>query len=935
MAYDIGYDTTPFIRESVQDVVTTMLEAVALVGLVVLVFLQDWKAMVLPMIDVPVSIIGTFAVMAAVGFSLNNISLFGLVLAIGIVVDDAIVVLENIERMLARGYDVRTATIKAMDEVTGPIVAVALVLCAVFVPCAFISGITGHFFRQFAVTISVSTVISAINAITMTPSRAVLLFKAKEGGGGLEHRREALPWWFFAAAGGVLTLLLGPRMAQAAGFKLQAVQGWGAIFSVQSAMLFLPGAVAGGVVGWFIIRPVNAVLGWLFRGFNHGFDWMSGVYGHSVGKLLRLSALVLVVYCGLLALTYWVFQKAPTGFIPQQDQGRLIVSVQLPDSASLQRTEQAMMQVEKIALATPGVAHTVAWAGLSFLLQANSTNFGSMFIVLDPFDKRQKPELRDTAIMARLRREWSKQVKEAIVTIYGASPIPGLGSAGGFKFIVEDRGDLGLEQLQEQTEKLVRRLQVSGYRLTDGTWASLRLEKMPEETLDKLKDLTDKKFDSEEALSRQLSKLLDKGESAHWKRILLDRARMPSGLNSVATQFRSKTPQLFLDIDRTKVTSLGVSLDDVNQTLDMYMGSLYVNSFNDFGRHWQVTVQAEGEYRNRVEDLNLLQVRNKFGQMVLLGTLVNPRDIGGPIAITRYNLYTAASVSGNIQTGYSSGDAIKSIDEIAGESLPLSMKTDWTELMFMQRRAGNTATYVFFLSIVSVFLALAALYESWSLPLAVILVVPLCLLCSVAGVLFTKRDVNIFVQIGLVVLVGLACKNAILVVEYAKQLHQEGRPRLEATREASRLRLRPILMTSFAFVFGVIPLMIASGAGAEMRRSLGTAVFNGMVGVTLFGIFLTPVFFYVITGLGEARLLASFAMVRLVSTGLGGLTGLATGFLLGKIGVVRLPWAAIVGAGAGILIVLAILEIHRRIRLPASAGISPPLTSDSKNREHP
>jgi multidrug efflux pump subunit AcrB len=919
VAYEIGYDTTPFIRESVQDVVTTMLEAVALVGLVVLVFLQDWRAMILPMIDVPVSIIGTFAVMAAVGFSLNNISLFGLVLAIGIVVDDAIVVLENIERMLARGFDVRTATIKAMDEVTGPIVAVALVLCAVFVPCAFISGITGHFFRQFAVTISVSTVISAINAITMTPSRAVVLFK-KEGNAAHEHQREALPWWIFAIAGGLLTFWFGPRLALAVGGRIPFPDGKSAILSLQSLILFAPGALVGGLVGWFIIRPVNAVLGWLFRGFNHGFDGMSGIYSRSVGRLLRLSVIVLPVYCGLLALTYWVFQKAPTGFIPQQDQGRLLVNVQLPDSSSLQRTEDAVIKIEKIARQTPGVAHTVAISGLSFLLQANSPNFGSMFVVLDPFDKRQKPELRDTAIMARLRKEWAKEVKDAVVTVFGSSPIPGLGVAGGFKFIVEDRGDLGLEALQNQTEKLVGRLQVAGYRLSDAAWAALVADNVPETTLSKLKDLRNTEFESEEAYSRQLAKLLDKGELARSKKALLDRARVSSGLNSVATQFRSKTPQLFLDIDRTKAASLGVALNDVNQTLDMYMGSLYVNSFNDFGRHWQVTVQAEGKYRNQVEDLNLLQVRNKFGQMVLLGTLVHPREIGGPIAVTRYNLYTAASVSGNIQTGTSSGDAIKGIDRVANESLPLSMKTDWTELMFMQKRAGNTATYVFFLSIVSVFLALAALYESWSLPLAVILVVPLCLLCSVAGVLFTNRDVNIFVQIGLVVLVGLACKNAILVVEYAKQLHQEGRPPLEATVEASRLRLRPILMTSFAFIFGVIPLMIASGAGAEMRRSLGIAVFNGMVGVTLFGIFLTPVFFYVITGLGEAPLFSSLLALRLVSSTLGGLLGLAIGFLLGKLGVVRLPWAAFVGASAGILIVLSVVEIHRRIRPPSGPG---------------
>ena len=881
--YAIGYDTTPFIRESVQDVMITMLEAVALVGLVVLIFLQDWRAMILPMIDVPVSIIGTFAVMAAMNFSLNNISLFGLVLAIGIVVDDAIVVLENIERMLARGHDVRTATIKAMEEVTGPIIAVALVLCAVFLPCAFISGITGQFFKQFALTISVSTVISAINAITMTPSRAVLLFKSEERhaaasqDGGLkptpqenaarEVRREALPWWIFGLAGGLLTLWLA-RKFLAGHFGLPAAVAWGGFADLPAwlswmlaAAFFIPGSVTGGILGWSVIKRVNRVLGWSFRKFNHYFERMSSGYAFFVGGLLRVSMVVLAVYGGLLALTYGVFQRAPTGFIPQQDQGRLIANIQLPDSSSLERTEAVVDKIVKIARGdpkdqehypgVPGIAHTVAFAGSSFLLQANSSNFASMFIVLAPFDERQKPELRDTAIMNRLSQACAEQVPEAQFTVLGASPIPGLGTAGGFKFIVEDRGGGGfdLADLQKQTEDLIQEL------------------------------------------------------------------RQVPGLSRITTQFRSKTPQLFLDIDRDKAASLGVSLTDVNQTLDIFMGSSYVNSFNDFGRHWQVTLQADGAYRKATEDLNLFQVRNTLGQMVLLGTLVHPREIAGPIAVPRYDLYAAASVSGNIQTGTSTGEAIQTIDRIAAQALPLSMNADWTELMFMQKRVGDTSLFVFFLAIVSVFLALSALYESWSLPLAVILVVPLCLLCSVAGVLFTQRDVNIFVQIGLVVLVGLACKNAILVVEYAKQLHLEGRSARDATKEASRLRLRPILMTSFAFIFGVIPLMTAAGAGAEMRRSLGVAVFSGMFGVTLFGIFLTPVFFYVLIGLGESRLLASAAAQRFVSCSLGGLVGLAGGFLLGKLGVVLLPWSAVVGAAAGILVALVFSEIHRRVRM--------------------
>jgi multidrug efflux pump len=728
--YEIAYDITPFIRESVDDVVYTLLEAVVLVGVVVLVFLQNWRAVLIPLVAVPVAIVGTFAVMAALHFSLNNISLFGLVLAIGIVVDDAIVVVENVERWLAHGLPPREATRKAMDEVTGPVIAVALVLAAVFVPCAFISGITGQFFRQFAVTIAVSTAISAFNSLTLSPALAALLLKPHGA------RRDPLT------------------------------------------------------------RLLNALLGWFFRLFNKGFSAGTAGYAWAVGKLLRVNLLVLLAYGGLLALTYWVFMRAPTGFVPQQDQGRIIVSVQLPDAASLERTKEALALVEKITLQTPGVAHTVTISGLSFVQQANSSNFASMFVILDPFEKRTRPDLKDTAIMARLRRQWAEQVKEAQVIVFGAPPIPGLSVAGGFKLMVEDRGGLGLDALEKQTDALIRKLQ-----------------------------------------------------------------RYP-GLSGVSTQFRSNTPQLFMDIDRTKVATLGVSLDDVNQTLGMYLGSLYVNSFNEFGRRWQVTVQAEGEYRTRVEDINLFQVRNKWGQMVPLGTLVNLREIGGPVMVIRYNLYTAAPVTGNLLPGVSSGDVIAEIDRLSGETLPITMKTEWTELMFMQIRAGNTAMVVFALAVVCVFLALAALYESWSLPLAVILVVPLCLLCSVAGVLFTHTDVNIFVQIGLVVLVGLACKNAILIVEFAVQMHREGKPRFESTVEASRLRLRPILMTSFAFILGVVPLVLAGGAGAEMRRSLGTAVFSGMLGVTLFGIFLTPVFFYVIQGLGETRLFSSSIVQR-------------------------------------------------------------------------
>ena len=778
--YEVSYDTTPFIRQSVDEVARTLLEAVVLVGVVVLVFLQSWKATLIPLVAVPVAIVGTFAVMAALGFSLNNISLFGLVLAIGIVVDDAIVVVEDVERWLERGLDPKEAARRAMDEVTGPVVAVAIVLCAVFVPCAFITGITGQFFRQFAVTIAASTAISAVNSLTLSPALAAILLRPK---GGL---RDPLA------------------------------------------------------------RLLDLMLGWFFRAFNRAFDAGTGAYAKAVGGLLRGRLIVLIAYGGLVALTLWVFGRAPTGFIPQQDQGRLIVNVQLPDSASLQRTQDVMAQVEAIAREAPGVAHTIGISGLSFVMSGNASNFGSMFVILDPFEARRVPDLRDTAIMEHLRREWSRQIKDASVTVYGAPPIPGLSVAGGFKLMVEDRGGLGLAELQARTDELIGKLR-----------------------------------------------------SGH-------------GLSGVSTQFRSDTPQLFMDIDRSKAQSLGVSLDDLDQTLQIYLGSLYATSFNRFGRYWQVNLQAEGPSRARVEEINLLQVRNKTGQMVPLGSLVSVREIGGPVFITRYNLATSAPVTGNLEPGTSSGVAIADIERLSAESLPQSMKTEWTELMFMQIRAGDTAIYVFALSVMCVFLSLAALFESWALPLAVVLVVPMCLLCSVSGVLATGRPVDIFVQIGLVVLVGLACKNAILIVEFARGLHREGRPLDEAAREASRLRLRPILMTSLAFILGVVPLVVAEGAGAEMRRSLGTAVFAGMIGVTLFGIVLTPVFYRLLQGLGETRLFASIATRRVGTCAAGAGLGATFGFLLARVGHAHLPWGPAIGGCAGLLVAMMVLGLRRR-----------------------
>ena len=783
--YKIVYDTTPFIRESVDEVFYTLRDAVLLVAVVVLLFLQDWKAMILPMIDVPVSLIGTFAIMAAMGFTLNNLTLFGLVLAIGIVVDDAIVVLENIERLIATGLDARTATIQAMEEITGPVLAITLVLSSVFVPCCFLGGVSGQFFRQFAVTISVSTIISAVNALTMTPSRAVVIFRTEEGQGHAP-RHEALPWWIFGLVGGIVTYYTAPQLfagrwdpGAALGGALGGSPGW-LSWSVVSAARFAPGAVVGGLAGWFLIRPVNAVLGFLFGGFNRWFDRMTAAYGRAVGRTLRLSAVVLVTYAGLLGLTYWQFQRAPAGFIPQQDKGYLILNVQLPDSASVERTERVMERIGKLARATEGVAHTVGVSGRSLILNANAPNLGSLYVLLEPFEKRHDASRSGDVIAKTLADRCREEVGGAIVSAFGAPPIDGLGTTGGFKLILEDRGNLGLDQLQRFAGQIV------------------------------------------------------------------DRAQRTEGLQDLFNSSGASTPWLNLDIDRTKCMVHGVAVSDIFNTLQVYLGSYYVNNFNEYGRTWQVNVQADSRFRYDRAAIRRLQVRNSLGQMVQLGTVMDVRDTSGPVMVMRYNLYLAAAVNGSPGPRTGSAEAVSMMQQIADETLPRSMAGEWTDLAFLQLAAGNSAMYFFFLAVVFVFLVLAAQYESWKLPLAVILVVPMCLFCSVTALQMAGLEVNIFTQIGFVVLVGLASKNAILIVEFAKQKQEAGATRREATVEACRLRLRPILMTSFAFILGVVPLVIARGAGAEMRRALGLAVFGGMLGVTFFGIFLTPVFYYVI-----------------------------------------------------------------------------------------
>jgi multidrug efflux pump len=778
MRYGIVYDTTPFIEESVNEVFHTLRDAVVLVAIVVLLFLQDWKAMILPMIDVPVSLIGTFAVMYAIGFTLNNLTLFGLVLAIGIVVDDAIVVLEAVETKLAEGLDAKAATIKAMGEITGAIIAITLVLCSVFLPSALLGGISGQFYRQFALTIAASMIISAINAMTMTPSRAVVIFKDyKHGAHGHEDTREALPWWGYAALVGWLgAVLLTKYLLPVIGFAPAKGEENSTMAWVVWGMLWIPGLI----IGWFAYRPVNKLLSRFFKLFNRGFDVVTAIYGRIVAGFLRVSVIVLLVYGGLLGLTWLGFARIPAGFVPTQDKGYLVVDVQLPDSASLERTIAALKRIEDRARKTKGVSHTIGIPGQSFILNAIGSNLGSMFVILDEFEHRRDHSLYGDQIARRLQREFYTDILEAQVAVFGAPAVDGLGNAGGFKLMVEDVTNVGLDTLQGQTDNLA------------------------------------------------------------------DKGRQSPGIAGLFSSFRANTPQLYIDIDRTKCKSMGVPLQDVFNTLQVYLGGYYVNDFNRFGRTWQVNLQADASFRLKAEDVRQLKVRNSAGEMVPLATVATVEDVGGPLMITRYNMRTAAPLNGASLPGVSSGTVIKTMNALGQEELPRGMSFEWTELTFLQLQEGSAVFLAFGGAVILVFLVLAAQYESYSLPLAVILVVPMCILSALVGVAAIKSDINIFVQVGFIVLVGLAAKNAILIVAFAKAAQEAGQSRFDATLAACRSRLRPIIMTSFAFILGVVPLMIAHGAGAEMRRTLGTAVFSGMLGVTFFGIFLTPVFYYVI-----------------------------------------------------------------------------------------
>jgi len=716
LKFDILYDTSPFISESIVEVLKTLRDAIILVAIVVLIFLQSWRATLIPLIAVPVAVIGTFAVMGIMGFSLNTLSLFGLVLAIGIVVDDAIVVVENVERLIAQGLTPRDATIKAMEEVTGPVIGVALVLSAVFVPCAFISGVVGLFFRQFALTIAVSTILSAINSLTLSPALARILLKP--------HGAKKDPLELF----------------------------------------------------------LHFCFGWFFSLFNATFALVTRLYGNLVGLLLRRSIPVLIGYGFVLWFTVRAFGSYPLGFVPIQDQGYLVLTVMMDDGASVQRTNETLMKIDKVVRAIPGVRATLSIAGQSLLYNANSPNWGSMFVILEEFKDRKTPGKSAMEILLEIRKNCSTRFHEATVGIYPAPPVKGLGTAGGFKLYIEDRGNLGEQILQDSANDLV---------------ASM-------------------------------------GEF---------------GLPMVRTDYNANQPQFFLDIDRQKVRDQGVEIEEVFQALQTYMGSVFINNLNLYSRYWQLKAMALPEFRAKTEGLLNLKVRNKKGDMVPMATLLHIRNDRGPSMIMRYNLYPAAPIAGIPSPAMSTGTLISKTNALAEHQLPDNFKMEWSEIFYLQIISGNTAVYLFLLGILLVFLVLAALYESWSHPFAVILVVPLCLLSAMGGLYIAHMPIDILAQVGLVVLVGLASKNAILIVEFARELRHRDMPIAEATKEACLLRLRPIAMTSFAFILGVFPLVTARGAGAEMRWSLGITVFAGMLGVTLFGTLLTPVFFQTMEGI--------------------------------------------------------------------------------------
>ncbi|MFL6804800.1 MAG: efflux RND transporter permease subunit [Xanthobacteraceae bacterium] len=718
LAYRVAYNTTEFIQQSVDEVITTLFEAALLVVIVIILFLQTWRAAIIPIVAIPVSLIGTFFVMTAFGFSLNNLTLFGLVLAIGIVVDDAIVVVENVERYLRQGLSPREAAHKTMDEVGGALVAIAVVLCAVFIPAVFITGISGAFYRQFALTITASTVISAVVSLTLSPALAALLLRPH----GHDERRGL----------------------------------WG-----------------------MVARPFDA----LFSGFNKLFEKLSLGYGALTRRVLRVAALMLVVYGGLIALTYFQFARTPSGFIPPLDRGYFIVAISLPPGASLERTDRVVRRASEVLLSRPGVAHAVTFAGFDGATFTDAPNYGVIFITLKPFEERVKAKLATESILNDLRAQM-QALREALVLVLPPPSVPGIGTGGGFKMYVQDRAGRGPRALEQAV----------------GT--------------------------------------------------ITGRANQIPGLVQVFTLFNTATPRFYADIDRTKAEMLGVPITRFFDTLSTYMGSTYVNDFNILGRTYRVTAQADNPFRLTLRDVETLRTRSVSNDMVPLGSVANFREITGPYRVPRYNLFPAAEVQGATLPGFSTGQAIAAMEGMIAANLPSGFGFEWTEIALQEKATGNTAVVAFSLAVVFVFLLLAAQYESVLLPLAVILIVPMCLLAAISGVLLRGMDNNILTQIGFIVLIGLAAKNAILIVEFARQAEERGLDRWDAAVEAARTRLRPILMTSFAFILGVVPLVLATGAGAEMRQALGTAVFFGMLGVTLFGLLFTPVFYLLVRWVG-------------------------------------------------------------------------------------
>ncbi|MEH6447414.1 MAG: multidrug efflux RND transporter permease subunit [Oleispira sp.] len=712
--YSIVYDPTIFVRDSIEAVISTLLEALLLVVLVVVLFLQNWRAAIIPLVAVPVSLVGTFAIMHMMGFSLNALSLFGLVLAIGIVVDDAIVVVENVERNISDGLAPVAATRQAMKEVTGPIIATTLVLAAVFIPTAFMSGLTGQFYKQFALTITIATFISALNSLTLSPALSALLLKSEDA------PKDRLTRW--------MDKLLG---------------------------------------------------NWLFKPFNRVFNRAAEGYTKGIGKLIRLSGIVLVFYAGLMALTYGQFASTPTGYVPGQDKMYLIAFAQLPDAASLDRTEQVMRDMSQIAMDHPGVDAAVAFPGLSINGFTNSPNSGIVFVTLKPFAERTTDDLSAGAIAGQLNGQFSV-IKEAFVAIFPPPPVSGLGTIGGFRLQIEDKNNMGYEALYAVTQQVIQK-----------SW-------------------------------------------------------MDPQLTGIFSSFQVNVPQIEVDLDRTKAKSQGVRIDDAFETMQGYLGSVYVNDFNQFGRTYQVNVQADEQFRQEPEQVGQLKVRNESGQMIPLGSFMDVRHAAGPDRVMHYNGFTTAEINASPAPGVSSGEAQEAMEKILAETLPIGMTYEWTELTYQQILAGNASMYIFPLVVLLVFMVLAATYESMTLPLAIIMIVPMTLLSALTGVIISGGDNNIFTQIGFIVLVGLATKNAILIVEFAKELQDKGMTALEAIKEAGRLRLRPILMTSFAFIMGVVPMVLSTGAGAEMRQAMGVAVFSGMIGVTVFGLILTPVFYYLL-----------------------------------------------------------------------------------------